>query len=106
MTIRIGAEASIVIQLSLGRSCGRSIQGIAALLAYQHPLQQCWFNRSARRMMLVLGQLLLCQSKRLFAHQRGYGHFNPLCTRPIPMAVSSIRNAVLLTKRSGDALTW
>src|SRR6202166_5149995 len=105
MTIRIGTEAAIVVQLSLGGSGGRSIQGVATLLAYQHPLQQCLFDRSARRMMLVLGQLLLCQGKCLFTHQRRNGHFDPVRARPLSMAVSSIRNAVLLTKRSGDALT-
>src|SRR5690348_7233337 len=105
MTISIGAEASIVVQLSLGRSCGRSIQGIATLLAYQHPLQQCWFDRSAGRMMLVLGQLLLCQGECLSTHQRRNGHFDPVRARPLTMAVGSIRNAILLTKRSGDALT-
>src|SRR5579864_2488351 len=105
MTIRIGTEASVVIQPSLGCSGGGSIQGITTLLAYQHSWQQCRFDGSARRMMLVLGQLLLCQSKRFFTHQRRHGHFNPLCTRPLTMAVGSIRHAVLLTKRSGDALT-
>src|SRR5260370_36540852 len=97
MTIGIGTEASIVVQLSLGRSCGRSIQGIATLLAYQHPLQQCRFNRSARRMMLVLDQLLLCQSKCLFTHQRRNGHFDPVLARPITMPVASVRGTVPLT---------
>jgi hypothetical protein len=54
--------------------------------------------------MFVLGQLLLCQSKSFFTHQRRNGHFNPVGTRSLTMAVGSIRNAVLLTKRSGDAL--
>src|SRR5205807_7516372 len=94
MTIGIGTEASIVVQLSLGSSCGRSIQGIATLLAYQHPLQQCRFDRSAGRMMLVLGQLFLCQSKSLFTHQRRNGHFDPVRARPITMTVASVRGTV------------
>ena len=57
MAIRIGAEASIVVQLSFGRSRRSSIQGIATLLADQHPLQQRRLDRPARRMLIVLGQL-------------------------------------------------
>src|SRR5437899_4785688 len=83
-----------------------TIQGIATLLAYQHPLQQCRFDRSAGRMMLVLGQLFLCQSKSLFTHQRRNGHFDPVRARPITMTVASVRGTVPLTQRPRDALSF
>src|ERR1039458_2548722 len=57
-------------------------------------------------MMLVLGQLLLRQSKRLFTHQRRNGHLDPACARPLTMAVGPIRDSVLLTQWPGDALSW
>src|ERR1019366_3843967 len=58
-------------------------QGIAALFANQHALQQGRLDGAPRRMMFVLLQLLLCQREHLFAHQRRHRDLNPLRTGPL-----------------------
>jgi hypothetical protein len=67
--ISIRTDATIVVQLLLGRVGGGAVQGIAALFANQHALQQGRLGGAPRRMTLVLLQLLFCQREHLFAHQ-------------------------------------
>src|SRR5436309_14803582 len=57
-------------------------------------------------MMLILGQLFLCQSKCLFTHQSRNGHFDPVRTRPITMTVASMRGTVPLAQWPRDALSF
>ena len=105
MTVGVGTQAPIVVKLARRGLGGGAVEGVAATLTNQHPLQQRRFEGAPGRMMFVLLQLLLRPVKGLFTDQGRNGNFDPIRSRPLVVGTIAARPSLAFPQRSRDPLS-
>src|SRR5271169_345526 len=89
MSIGIGSETAIVIELAFGGSRRGSIEAVATVLADQHPLQQAGHDGTSGGKALIVLQMLLCKCEGPFRDQGRHRDFDPLLARPFVMGTAA-----------------